>query len=70
MYFGAGVPKLSHAAKNLQQAWDSSEDGWRDQVRNDIEKRHIAPALDTTAKTLRAMDQLADMFARIYRDLT
>ena len=70
MYFGAGVTKLSHASKSLQQAWDHTEDDWRDQVRNDIEKRHVGPALDTTAKTLRAMDQLADLFGRIYRDLT
>jgi hypothetical protein len=70
MYFGAGISKLGHASKSLQQAWDATQDGWRDQVRNDVEKRHVGPALDHTAKTLRAMDQLADLFARIYRDLS
>ncbi len=70
MYFGAGVTKLAHAAKSLQQAWDATEDGWRDQVRDDVRKRHVEPTLDTSAKTLRAMDQLADLFARIHRDLS
>jgi hypothetical protein len=48
--------------------WEQTGDTWRDQVRQDFEDRQIIP-LDTQAtQTVRAMDDLADLFAKIYRD--
>ena len=68
MYFGAGTPKLNHAIKNLRIAWEATEDGWRDQVRTEFEENHIEPFLSQATNTLRAMEQLSDVFARIYRE--
>lgn len=68
MYFGAGTSKLQHALKTLRAHWDSTQDGWRDQVRRDFEERHLAPLDAQVTQTIRAMDTLADVFAKIYRD--
>ncbi len=70
MYFGSGIGKLSHASKSLREAWDATEREWRDQVRLDFEKNYIDPALNDSSRALRAMDDLADLFARIHRDLS
>ncbi len=68
MYFGAGIPKLKHAAKSLRSVWDGTETEWRDQVREDIGEHELGPLLDKTAVVLRAMDDLADLMARINRE--
>ncbi len=68
MYFGAGIPKLTHAAKSLRGVWEGTETDWRDQVRADIEQHELGPLLDKTAVVLRAMDDLAELMARINRE--
>ncbi|HEU5117553.1 MAG TPA: hypothetical protein VFT74_12990 [Isosphaeraceae bacterium] len=68
MYFGSGVGRLSHAIKTLRMQWEQTADTWRDEVRRDFEDRQIAPLDTQTTQTIRAMDDLADLFAKIYRD--
>lgn len=68
MYFGAGTSKLQHALKTLHAHWDATQEGWRDQVRHDFEERTLAPLQSMASQTARAMDDLADLFAKIYRD--
>lgn len=68
MYFGAGVGKLQHALKTLKVHWEATEDGWRDQLRQDFEERRLEPIAAQSVTTLRAMAQLADIFTRIQRD--
>lgn len=68
MYFGAGGSKLQHALKTIRAQWDATQDGWRDQVRRDFEARTLAPMDTQATQTARAMDELADLFAKIYRD--
>jgi hypothetical protein len=68
MYFGSGVTKLNHAAKALRVNWEATEDGWRDQVRRDFEQRQIEPLLSQATLTIRAMEELSEIFGRIYRD--
>jgi hypothetical protein len=70
MYFGAGIARLTHATKHLRQAWERTEDDWRDDRRREFERQHIEPTLHLSGKALRAMDELADLFARIQRDLS
>jgi hypothetical protein len=70
MYFGAGIPKLQHALKSLRTAADQTEDDWRDALRDDFLREYVEPLLEKANVTLRAMDQLADLFARIQRDCT
>ncbi len=68
MYFGAGTGKLQHALKTIRAHWDVTASGWRDQVRRDFEDRTLAPMDSQATQTARAMDELADLFAKIYRD--
>jgi hypothetical protein len=68
MYFGAGIPKLKHAVKTLRGVWDGTETEWRDQVRVDIQEHELEPLLEKADVALRAMDELADLFARVHRD--
>jgi hypothetical protein len=68
MYFGAGVSKLQHAIKTVVIQWDGTAEGWRDQVRQDFGEKHLEPVVEQAKNTMRAMDQLADLFQRIYRD--
>jgi hypothetical protein len=68
MYFGSGTPRLNHALKDLRVAWDATEDGWRDKLRVDMGENYVEPLAAQATITLRAMDELADLFARIYRD--
>jgi hypothetical protein len=68
MYFGSGLPQLNNALKNLRVAWDQTEEGWRDSLRTDFEEHHVDPFVSSMTNTLRAMDQLSDVFARIYRE--
>ena len=68
MYFGSGIPKLNHGIKSLRGEWDATAEAWRDQVRADFESNHVEPFLAQATTTLRAMEQLADTFARIHRD--
>lgn len=68
MYFGAGVGKLQHTRKALLLAWERTEEDWRDRVREEMGAQHIEPLLEQMEATLREMDQLADLFARMYRD--
>lgn len=68
MYFGSGATKLQHAVKTLRTNWDATRDGWRDQVHHDFEERTLAPMDAKAVQAVRAMDELADLFAKIYRD--
>lgn len=68
MYFGAGVGKLQHALKTLKAHWEVTEDGWRDGMRQEFQERRLEPLATQSSATLRAMDQLADLFSRIHRD--
>ena len=68
MYFGNGTTKLQHAVKTLRQTWEATEDDWRDSIRAEFEANRIDPMAAQAALTMRAMDTLADLFARIYRD--
>ncbi len=68
MYFGSGTSKLRHALKTLRSQWDQTQDGWNDQVRRDFEEKRLAPLDSQVSSTMRAMDQLAELFSKIYRD--
>jgi hypothetical protein len=70
VYFGSGKTKLNNAAKALRAHWEATEDGWRDQVRRDFEERQIEPVITQAVVTARAMDDLAELFAKIYRDVS
>ena len=64
----AGAGKLRYALKTLHAKWDVARDGWSDQVRRDFEQRQIAPLEQQTDATIRAMEQLGEVLARMKRE--
>ena len=68
MYVGAGTSKLRHAIKTLRARWDESEDGWRDAIRQEFERKRVEPLDAQATSTLRAMQTLCDVLSRAYRE--
>jgi len=68
MYVGAGVSKLRQSIKDLRAHWDDSEGGWRDAIRAEFEEKRINPLESQATQTLRAMQEICDVLARIYRE--
>ena len=68
MYVGTGSSKLRHAIKTLHAKWDDGEEGWRDSVRQDFEKKRLEPIDSQATSTLRAMQNLCDVLSRAYRE--
>ena len=65
-----GATKLQYALKNLRAAWDATEPFWRDAVRHDFEKNHLAPLETTTKNAGRGMAQFGELLAQAKRDCT
>ncbi|WZP00666.1 hypothetical protein EP7_002315 [Isosphaeraceae bacterium EP7] len=64
----AGASRLRYAMKTLNAQWETAKEGWSDQVRRDFEQRQIAPLEIQTETTIRAMDQLGEILARMKRE--
>lgn len=63
-----GATKLQYALKNLRAAWEATEPYWRDAVRADFEKLHLAP-LETVAKNAgRGMAKIGETLNQARRD--
>jgi hypothetical protein len=54
--------------KTLRERWDETQIHWRDQVRVDFEKHHMDPLQSQVEQTLRAMNQLGEVLARMRKD--
>ncbi len=68
MYVGSGTSKLRNAIKTLRSQWDASEEGWRDAIRQDFERKRLEPIDSQSTSTLRAMQTLCDVLSRVYRE--
>ncbi|MDB5353390.1 MAG: hypothetical protein JWN86_4637 [Planctomycetota bacterium] len=68
MYVGSGTSKLRHAIKTLRSHWDESEEGWRDTIRQDFERKRFEPIDSQATSTLRAMQTICDVLSRAYRE--
>ena len=64
----AGSNKLNYAIKTLRAKWDQTEVHWRDAVRREFEEHHIEPLESQVETTLRAMQQLAGILARMRKE--
>ncbi len=60
--------ELSQGLKHAREAWDATREIWQDAVAAEFESRHWTPLADQVAATAIAMDRLAPVLARLYRE--
>jgi hypothetical protein len=60
-----GWTELSTALKNLRQHWDETREHWDDVVARDFEENRIAVLEEQVLATLKAIDRLAPVLARL-----
>lgn len=63
-----GSTKLQYALKSLRLKWDETKETWTDQVRQDFERKHLAPLDTQVSSTIRAMDHIAEIIGKMRRD--
>lgn len=65
----AGSGRLVHDVKALRARWELACERWSDDNARRFEAEHIAPLEARAESALRAMHDLADVLARLGRDL-
>jgi len=63
-----GSTKLQYALKSLRARWEETKEGWSDQVRDDFERKHLSPMETQVSATIRGMDKLGEIIAKVRRD--
>ncbi len=61
MSLQSGQAKLQKAVKSLREKWGNVTEVWDDRVASEYEKNHIADLEDRVARTLSAIDRLAQV---------
>jgi hypothetical protein len=62
--------ELGQGLKVAREVWEDTRAVWKDAVAEDFEKRHWTPMADQVAAVTDAIDRLAPILARMYRDCT
>ncbi len=62
-----GAGQLRHAQELLRQAWDRSQEGWNDVVRQNLEEERISPLLDQLRTALDAAQQFSEVLRNAVR---
>jgi hypothetical protein len=68
MSVAAGRYQLANAFKSFKQEWESTENVWRDVVRNDFAEAYFDPLSTRLASMLTAMDRLDQALAQLKQD--
>jgi hypothetical protein len=68
MSVAAGRYQLANAFKSFKQEWESTENVWRDVVRNDFAETYFDPFSTRLASMLTAMDRLDQALAQMKQD--
>lgn len=63
-----GIGQLNDAIKTLHVHWDDAASNWNDQVRHDFEERYMEPLRRHVDATLRDMNHLSQILAKVKRD--
>jgi hypothetical protein len=64
----AGVNRMRHAFKSLQDQWLATEATWNDSVRHRFEERYIMPIEPAVDSAINGMQKLAEVLDRLRRD--
>ena len=65
MKFDDGKARLLYAAKKLQLRWEQTQTQWNDQVMREFAKRHLHPLEPKIVASVRALERLAELVARV-----
>jgi hypothetical protein len=57
--------QLNSSYKDLQPHWEEVQDCWNDVVRRDFAKAYLDPLEEEVQMAMRALDQLAEVMARM-----
>ena len=68
MKFGANRSQLYDAQKTARARWDAATEVWTDASRRDFEEQTWEPLDQLVTNALRAVDQLAVLFAEVRQD--
>jgi hypothetical protein len=68
MNLSSGRAQLANAFKTLKQEWLSTENVWRDQVRQDFDKTYWEPLEARLASVLTAIDRLDQSLGQLKHD--
>jgi hypothetical protein len=60
--------ELGQGLKIVREVWEETRTGWQDIVAEEFDKRHWTPLADQVVSAAEAMDRLAPVLARMYRE--
>jgi hypothetical protein len=60
--------ELRQGLKVARVVWEETRAGWKDVVAADFETRHWTPLSDQVISAAEAIDRLAPILARLYRE--
>jgi hypothetical protein len=60
--------ELRQGLKVVRAVWEETRKGWQDPVAAEFETRHWAPLSDQVVASAEAIDRLAPILARLYRE--
>jgi hypothetical protein len=60
--------ELGQGLKVAREVWEETRTGWQDAVAADFEKRDWTPLSDQVIAAAEAMERLAPVLARLYRE--
>jgi hypothetical protein len=60
--------ELGQGLKVVRSTWEETRAGWQDVVAAEFETRHWTPLSDQVVAAAEAIDRLAPVLARLYRE--
>jgi hypothetical protein len=60
--------QLGQGLKVARAIWDETRAGWQDAIAEDFAKNHWSPLNDQVTNTVEAVDRLAPVLERLYRE--
>jgi len=60
--------RLQGLSKELNRAWQETEDQWRDLKRNEFESNYMQPLFDSVENAVAAMNDLEKLLKKIRKD--
>jgi hypothetical protein len=60
--------ELGQGIKAAREVWEETRTGWQDAVAADFERRDWTPLADQVVAVTEAIDRLAPVLARLYRE--
>ncbi|HEV3122595.1 MAG TPA: hypothetical protein VGY53_11860 [Isosphaeraceae bacterium] len=63
-----GSTKLQYALQNLRMRWEEAQEMWNDSVRVDFDNKHLKPLETQVSATVRAMEKIGEIMAKMKQE--